>query len=149
MEVGEKKTEYEGSLDQLYNKDFKKFIEYNRQDTLLLKKLDDKLQFLELANQLAHENTVLLPTVMGSVAMIEMAVMNEAHERGVVVPNKIRSNLNTVSEGQAAGAYVMNPKKGLHEWIGSIDINSLYPSTIRALNMAPETIVGQVRQNFD
>lgn len=148
MEVGEKKTEYEGSLDQLYNKDFKKFIEYNRQDTLLLKKLDDKLQFLELANQLAHENTVLLPTVMGSVAMIEMAVMNEAHERGMVVPNKIRQNINTISEGQAAGAYVMNPKKGLHEWIGSIDINSLYPSTIRALNMAPETIVGQVRQTL-
>ena len=148
MEVGEKKTEYEGSLDQLYNKDFKKFIEYNRQDTMLLKKLDDKLQFLELANQLAHENTVLLPTCMGSVAMIEMAVMNEAHERGVVVPNKIRSNLNTVSEGQAAGAYVMNPRKGLHEWIGSIDINSLYPSVIRALNMAPETIVGQVRQTI-
>jgi DNA polymerase elongation subunit (family B) len=148
MEVGEKKTEYEGSLDQLYNKDFKKFIEYNRQDTMLLKKLDDKLQFLELANQLAHENTVLLPTVMGSVAMIEMAVMNEAHERGVVVPNKIRQNINTISEGQAAGAYVMSPKKGLHEWIGSIDINSLYPSTIRALNMAPETIVGQVRQTL-
>ena len=148
LEVGEKKTEYEGSLDQLYNKDFKKFIEYNRQDTMLLKKLDDKLQFLELANQLAHENTVLLPTVMGSVAMIEMAVMNEAHERGMVVPNKIRQNINTVSEGQAAGAYVMTPKKGLHEWIGSIDINSLYPSVIRALNMAPETIVGQVRQTI-
>ena len=148
LEVGEKKTEYEGSLDQLYNKDFKKFIEYNRQDTMLLKKLDDKLQFLELANQLAHENTVLLPTCMGSVAMIEMAIMNESHERGMVVPNKIRSNLNTVSEGQAAGAYVATPKKGLHEWIGSIDINSLYPSVIRALNMAPETIVGQVRHTL-
>ena len=148
MEVGEKKTEYEGSLDQLYNKDFKTFIEYNRQDTLLLKKLDDKLQFIELANQMAHENTVLLPTVMGSVAMIEMAIMNEAHERGVVVPNKIRQNINTVSEGTAAGAYVMTPKKGLHDWIGSVDINSLYPSVIRALNMAPETIVGQVKHTL-
>lgn len=145
LEVGEKKTEYEGSLDQLYNKDFKKFIEYNRQDTMLLKKLDDKLQFMELANQMAHENTVLLPTVMGSVAMIEMAIMNEAHERGFVVPDKKR-NRDEGSQGQAAGAYVMNPKKGLHDWIGSIDINSLYPSVIRALNMAPETIVGQVRQ---
>ena len=26
-----------------------------------------------------------------------------------------------------------------------MDINSLYPSAIRALNMAPETIVGQLR----
>jgi len=88
MEVGENKTQYEGTLDQLYNKDFKKFIEYNRQDTMLVFKIHDKLKFLELANQLAHENTVLLPTVMGSVAMIEMAIFNEAHERGLVVPDK-------------------------------------------------------------
>ena len=148
LELGEKKTEYEGSLDQLYNKDFKKFIEYNRQDTMLLKKLDDKLQFMELANQMAHENTVLLPTVMGSVAMIEMAIMNEAHERGFVVPDKKRKSRDDNGQGQAAGAYVATPKKGLHDWIGSIDINSLYPSVIRALNMAPETIVGQVRHTL-
>jgi DNA polymerase elongation subunit (family B) len=37
------------------------------------------------------------------------------------------------------------PKKGMHDWVGSIDINSLYPSTIRALNMGPETIVAQLR----
>ena len=46
---------------------------------------------------------------------------------------------------QAAGAYVAYPKKGIHEWVGAIDINSLYPSAIRALNMAGETIVGQLR----
>jgi DNA polymerase elongation subunit (family B) len=40
---------------------------------------------------------------------------------------------------------VAYPKKGMHDWIGSIDINSLYPSAIRALNMGPETIVGQLR----
>jgi DNA polymerase elongation subunit (family B) len=90
MEVGENKTQYEGTLDQLYNKDFKKFLEYNRQDTMLLVKIHNKLKFLDLANALAHENTVLLPTVMGSVAMIEMAIMNEAHERGLVVPYKKR-----------------------------------------------------------
>jgi len=85
---------------------------------------------------------------MGSVAMIEMAIMNEAHERGLVVPDKHRKNLNVTREQQAAGAYVATPKKGMHEWIGSIDINSLYPSTIRALNMAPETIVAQIRQTL-
>ena len=40
MEVGEKKTVYEGTLDQLYNNDFRTFIEYNRQDVALLDKLD-------------------------------------------------------------------------------------------------------------
>ena len=148
MEVGENKTQYEGTLDQLYNKDFKKFIEYNRQDTMLVYKIHNKLKFLELANQLAHENTVLLPTVMGSVAMIEMAIFNEAHERGLVVPDKKRKVENAEDEQQAAGAFVATPKKGMHEWVGAVDINSLYPSVIRALNMAGETIVAQVRQTL-
>ena len=148
MEVGENKTQYEGTLDQLYNKDFKKFIEYNRQDTMLLVKIHNKLKFLELANQLAHENTVLLPTVMGSVAMIEMAIFNEAHERGLVVPDKKRKVENEEDAGQAAGAFVATPKRGMHEWVGAVDINSLYPSVIRALNMAGETIVAQVRQTL-
>lgn len=146
-ELGERKTPYEGSLDQLYNKDFRKFVEYNRQDTLLVYKIHNKLKFLDLANALAHENTVLLPTVMGSVAMIEMAIYNEAHERGFIVPDKKRKD-SFGDEQQAAGAYVAVPKKGIHEWVGAVDINSLYPSAIRALNMAPETIVGQVRQTL-
>jgi DNA polymerase elongation subunit (family B) len=148
MEVGENKTQYEGTLDQLYNKDFKKFIEYNRQDTMLLVKIHNKLKFLDLANALAHENTVLLPTVMGSVAMIEMAILNEAHERGLVVPDKKRKSENAEDIQSAAGAFVATPKTGLHEWVGAVDINSLYPSAIRALNMAPETIVAQVRQTL-
>jgi DNA polymerase elongation subunit (family B) len=145
MEVGENKTQYEGTLDQLYNKDFKKFIEYNRQDTMLLVKIHNKLKFLDLANSIAHQNTVLLPTVMGSVAQIEMAVINKAHKMGLVVPDKQEKESD---EQAAAGAYVATPKKGLSEWIGGIDINSLYPSVIRALNMAPETIVAQVRQTL-
>ena len=142
-ELEERKTQYEGTLDQLYNKDFPTFIEYNRQDTLLLAKLDKKLKFLDLANELAHENTVLLQTTMGAVAVTEQAIINEAHQRGMVVPN--RKNRDDQGDTQAAGAYVAFPKKGMHDWIGAIDINSLYPSAIRALNMAQESIIGQLR----
>ena len=137
------KVAYEGTLDQLYNKDFPKFIDYNRQDTMLLSKLDKKLRFLDLANELAHDNTVLLATTMGAVAVTEQAIINEAHSRGLVVPN--RRSRDDQGDTQAAGAYVAFPKRGMHEYIGAIDINSLYPSAIRALNMGPETIVGQLR----
>jgi DNA polymerase elongation subunit (family B) len=85
---------------------------------------------------------------MGSVAMIEMAIMNEAHERGLVVPDKKRKDKSDDEIQQAAGAYVATPKRGIHEWVGAVDINSLYPSAIRALNMAPETIIAQVRQTL-
>jgi DNA polymerase elongation subunit (family B) len=143
MEIGENKTVYEGSLDQLYNNDFHKFIVYNRQDTLLLNKLDDKLKFIDLANKLAHECTVLLQTTMGAVAVTEQAIINESHRRGFQVPN--RPKRDDDENTAAAGAYVAHPKEGLQDWIGSLDINSLYPSAIRALNMGPETIVGQLR----
>ena len=142
-ELGERKTQYEGTLDQLYNKDFPTFIDYNRQDTMLIAKFDKKLRFLDLANELAHDNTVLLPTTMGAVAVTEQAIINEAHQRGMVVPN--RKGRDDQGDTQAAGAYVAFPKRGMHDWIGAIDINSLYPSAIRALNMAQESIIGQLR----
>jgi DNA polymerase elongation subunit (family B) len=142
-ELNERKTAYEGSLDQLYNQDFETFITYSRQDVALLDKLDKKLRFVDLANELAHANTVLLQTTMGAVAVTEQAIINEAHRRGMVVPNR-KERTNT-DDTQVAGAYVAYPKKGKHEWIGAIDINSLYPSAIRALNMGPETVIGQLR----
>ena len=144
-ELGERKTQYEGTLDQLYNNDFKTFIEYNRQDCALLDRMDKKLKFLDLANTLAHECTVLLQTTMGAVAVTEQAIINECHRRGFQVPNRTKMEEREDNEG-AAGAYVAYPKEGIHDWIGSLDINSLYPSAIRALNMGPETIVGQLRQ---
>lgn len=143
IEIGETKVHYEGTLDQLYNNDFEKFIAYNRQDTMLLYKMDAKLQYIDLVNVLAHANTVTLRTTMGAVAMTDQAIINEAHGRGVMVMDRKRGD---GIETQAAGAYVAYPEKGIHDWIGSMDLNSLYPSLIRALNMSPETIIGQVRQ---
>jgi DNA polymerase elongation subunit (family B) len=143
IEVGENKVPYEGTLDQLYKNDFRKFIEYNIQDTALLDKLDKKLRFIDLSNTVAHENTVMLQTTMGAVAVTEQGIVNEAHNRGLQVPNRKRRD--DTENTQAAGAYVAFPKKGLHKWVASMDLNSLYPSVIRALNMAPETVVGQIR----
>lgn len=153
-EVGEKKTHYEGTLDSLYNNDFKKFIEYNKQDVMLLVKIDTKLKFIELANNLAHTNCVLFQTTMGAVALIDQAIVNAAHDLDQMVPTRIRETQEEKEArwaeeedvgGSVVGAYVADPKQGMHDWIGGVDINSLYPSTIRALNMSPESIVGQIR----
>lgn len=156
-EVGDRKVPYEGTLDQLYNNDFKKFIEYSRQDVMLLAKIDQKLKFIELANNLAHTNCVLLQTTMGAVQLIDQAIVNAAHDMDLMVPARIRE---TEEERQArweeegemggsvVGAYVADPKPGMHDWIGGVDINSLYPSVIRALNMSRETIIGQIRPDM-
>ena len=170
IEVGESKVPYEGSLDDLYKKEFSKFIEYSRQDVMLLVKIDQSKRYIELHNQVAHANCVDFRTTMGSVLLVETAIINEMHEMGLVVPNKKDPNAEerVVNNGvlgdvfsdddddgpvfakaaehiPVVGAYVAKPKKGLHEFVGAIDINSLYPSVLRALNMSPETIIGQVR----
>jgi len=108
---------------------------------MILKKLDDQLQFIDLANEIAHDNTVLIPSAMGAVGVTDQALTNYAHSLGFVVPNKTKQK----EDKKAAGAYVAFPKKGIHKYVGAIDINSLYPSVIRALNMGPETIIGQIR----
>lgn len=143
-ELNEQKVAYTGTLDQLYKQNFKLFLEYNIQDTDLLKKLEDKLKFLDLSNEICHANTVLLPTTMGAVAQNDQAIINEAHRHNLIVPDKIRKPV----VGRAAGAFVYDSDKGIHRWIGSIDINSLYPSIIRSLNMSPECVVGQIRQDI-
>jgi len=144
-ELNERKIDYEGTLDQLYNNDFETFVSYNRQDVDLLVRLDEKLQFIDLANVLAHANTVQLQTTMGAVAQTDQAIINHAHSLGLIVPDKKRDGEKPIP---AAGAYVATPKKGMHEWIGSIDLNSLYPSILRSCNMSTETIVGQVRHTL-
>lgn len=143
IELGDTKIEYEGTLDELYNDDFKKFLEYNIQDTRLLDKLDKKLQFIDLANSIAHGNSVLIQTTMGAVAVTDQAVLVEAHNRGMICPDKKHKKGEV--DARAAGGWVATPKKGLHKWVASTDMKSLYPSVIRTLNMSPETIVGQVR----
>lgn len=161
VEVGENKVQYDGTLDTLYKKDFEKFIAYNRQDVALLDKIDNKKKYIELANQIAHTNCVLLQTTMGSVALIDQAIINETHRIGKVAPSKKSfydkldfddedgvDNLDVefdINKGPAVGAHVADPKVGLHSEIGCCDINSLYPSTIRSLNMGPETLIGQIR----
>ena len=167
QEVGDNKTPYEGTLDDLYKKEFYRFLEYNRQDVNLLVKIDALKKYIELSNQIAHSNCVLLKTTVGSVALVEAAIINEMHALGYVVPDRkprdddqpkkpVRKNILSAEwqdapEGEdegrtpVVGAYVAQPKKGIHSEIACIDINSLYPSCIRSLNMSPETITGQVR----
>ena len=138
-EVGVGKLDFDGTLEELYHSDFETFVAYNFRDTDGLVQLDDKFKFIALANQMAHENTVLLEAVLGTVAYVETGITNHAHYKlGKIVRDKHMSEHEKVE-----GAIVMTPRIGLHEWIGSVDINSLYPNIIRSLNISPEKIIGQ------
>lgn len=144
-EVGVGKIEYEGTLEHLYNNNFPLFVAYNFRDTDGLVQLDQKFKFIALVNQMAHESTVDFGAMLGTVSYVETAIANHAH----YVLNKIVHDKNIGEHDKVEGAVVMTPWIGLHQWIGSVDINSLYPNTIRSLNISPEMIVGQFPQKED
>jgi DNA polymerase elongation subunit (family B) len=142
-ELNIQKLSYEGTLIDLYRKDFEHYIKYNLVDVVGLKRLDDKRKFIQLANNMAHQNTVLLESVLGTVLITETGVANHAHNvLNVIVCDKPKHK----SHDKVEGAIVLNPKIGLHWWLGSVDINSLYPNTIRSINISPECIIGQFEE---
>lgn len=142
-ELGENKVEYDGSLHELYNNDFVKFVVYNIHDVRLIVRLDAKFRYIELANQMVHMASVNFSQVFGSVNLIDTAIMTFAHnELNLIVTDKV-----TRPEADAVeGAIVVTPHVGFYRWIGACDINSLYPSTIRSLNLAIEKMIGQLQR---
>lgn len=139
-EIGMSKLHYEGTLEQLYKRDFGRFTAYNFRDVSGMVDLDNKFKFIQLVNQMAHENTCLFENILGTVRYVETGIANRAHQvHNLIVPDK-----RMMTDGEKVeGALVLNPHIGMHEWIGSVDINSLYPSVIRALNISPEKFIGQ------
>ena len=116
------------------------FQKYNLRDSEILVKLDEKFKFIALINQMAVENTVLFENMMGTVRYVETGMTNRAHN----VHNLIVADKKIMTDGvKVEGALVLSPNVGLHKWLGSVDITSLYPSVIRSLNISPEKFIGQ------
>jgi len=136
------KLHYDGSLYDLYRNNFIDFLQYNRHDVRCIVELDRKFKYVELANTMVHEATVNFSAIFGSVQLIDTAIINFCHSK----LNRIVFDKKHKVGQRVEGALVLNPKIGLHKMIGSVDINSLYPSTYRSLNLSPEKIVGQLQE---
>jgi DNA polymerase elongation subunit (family B) len=139
LELGEKKLDYSEveSLHQLYKTNFQKFIEYNIHDVELVDRIDAKMQLIDMALALAYDAKVNYTDVFTQVRMWDTLIHNELIEDKIVVPQNVR----TPKDEQYAGAYVKDPIVGMHEWVVSFDLNSLYPHLIMQYNVSPETIV--------
>ena len=139
LELGEKKLDYSEveSLHQLYKTNFQKFIEYNIHDVELVDRIDAKMQLIDMALALAYDAKVNYTDVFTQVRMWDTLIHNELIEQNIIVPQ----NVHTAKDEQYAGAYVKDPIVGMHEWVVSFDLNSLYPHLIMQYNVSPETIV--------
>ena len=143
-ELGQKKLDYSeyGTLNELYKNDYQKFLDYNIRDVVLVEKLDDKMKLLEQACTIAYDAGVNLIDSLTSVRMWDIIIHNFLMEKNIVVPPKQFGE----KENQVEGAYVKDPQVGLHNWVVSFDLNSLYPHLIMQYNISPETYVRHIGQ---
>jgi len=116
------------------------FIEYSLRDAKVTARLFEK--FLPLMLELSR--ALYLPpseiSRMTSGQIVEWFLVKEAHERGILVPNRPSSEASQERDEQRfEGAFVRDPERGLHENVAACDFRSLYPSIIISHNIAPET----------
>jgi len=142
-EVGEKKIAYDGTLNELYENDIDKFVQYNLQDVKLVKKIDDKLNFIEIGRGLAHLGHCPYEDVFMASRYLEGAILVYLKKKNIIAPNK-PPRPKKFSNDKFVGAYVQDPQKGKHEWVYDLDITSMYPSCIMSLNISPETKLGKI-----
>ena len=142
-ELSENKIEYTGTLNDLYENNIDKFVEYNIHDVRLVKRMHDKLDFIDMARGVCHVGHVPYEDVYFSSRYLEGAILVYLKNLGVVAPNK-PSKPNMSSGDKFAGAYVQSPQRGKHDWVFDLDITSMYPSVIMSLNISPETKIGKL-----
>ena len=138
VELGEQKTgnPFE-TFREWYTKDYQSFIEYNFNDVELVYKLDDKMKLIELSLTMAYDAKVNYTDVLGSVRYWDILIYNHLRDKNIVIPQKIKAEKVEKFEG----AYVKDPIVGMHKWVMSFDLNSLYPHLIMQYNISPETLV--------
>jgi len=138
VELGERKdgNPYE-TFREWYTKDYQSFIEYNIQDVEIVDRLEDKMKLIELALTMAYDAKVNFTDVLGTVRYWDILIYNYLRERNLVIPQK--SEKKKVEKFE--GAYVKDPQVGMHNWVMSFDLNSLYPHLIMQYNISPETLV--------
>ena len=136
--LGEKKLDFGElrDLNELHDNDYQKFIDYNIKDVELIDRMEDKLGLITLCLTMAYKGGVNYEQVLGTVAIWDALIYRDLASKNIAVP------MNSESfKGAYPGGYVKEPQVGMHDWVCSFDLNSLYPSIIMQYNMSPETIL--------
>ena len=144
VELGERKLDYSSlgfeTLDDFYKGDFTNYINYNIRDVDLVYQLDQKMKLIEQVYAIAYDGKVNFIDSLTTVGMWDIIIHNYLLSKGIVVHLKERGD----KPRQIEGAYVKDPQCGLHKWVASFDLNSLYPHLMMQYNISPETLRGQM-----
>lgn len=143
--LGEKKLDYSeyGSLTELYEKNPQLYLDYNLKDTWLIQRFEDETGLLSLVMTVAYGGGVNFSDAFGTVGIWETTLYRRLIKDGRVPPIKGGPGDRA---GELVGGFVKDPKVGMHPWIVSFDLNSLYPHLMLQYNMSPETYLPDRRE---
>ena len=139
VELGEGKISYDeyDNLHSLYRLNYQLFIEYNIKDVELIIKLEDKLKLIELGITLAYDTKSNFEDIFAQTRMWDSLTYSYLLDKNIIVPPRIVKEKTEAFEG----AYVKDPQVGLHNWVASFDLNSLYPHLMMQYSISPETLI--------
>lgn len=134
--LGDNKIDYSEyvNLQELYDKNYEKFIDYNIKDVEIVGRLDNKLKLFDLILSVAYKAGINYSDVVSPVTTWDVLIYNAVMDQGVVPPRE----MPTTEGGQYIGAFVKEPIPGMYKWIMSMDLNSLYPHLQMGINISPE-----------
>tara|TARA_R110000822_G_scaffold8533_10_gene33453 strand:+ start:232 stop:2745 length:2514 start_codon:yes stop_codon:yes gene_type:complete len=140
--LGDTKVDYSdlGSLKNMYENDYRRFVDYNVVDVNLLERMEDKTGFINLVQTMAYLGGVNYSDTLGTVAIWDSIIYRRLAKQKIAIP----PNQNS-SKTSFAGGYVKDPHIGMHDWTLSFDLNSLYPNILIQWNMSPETLIPHTR----
>ncbi len=139
--LGEGKVAFEGTINTMYESDLVKFILYSGVDTVLLSELEDALHHIDLRFELIKTCSSTWRRAETTSGLVDPILLKFAKDKNLVCRNSIKQNHATFS-----GAYVLEPKVGVHQWVVDFDFKSLYPSIIQSMNIGPNTYKGKVSE---
>jgi len=135
-ELGISKIQLPLPFNRMYWEMLNTSIDYNIRDTELLEKLDEKLDHINLLNELRIICNTSFDSV-SSFGQIDSLMVSFLRERGIASKN---GNPHTKKE-QYPGAFVFEPTPGTYDWITDFDFASLYPSLMITYNIGVNSFV--------
>ena len=121
--------------------EFRKLAEYSLSDVQAT--LELALEFLPLEYELSRviKQPLYETSRTSSGQRVELLLMRKAFDQGILVPNRPSGDDFEGRNSEAfTGAFVVDPKKGIHDNIVLFDFRSLYPSIIISHNVDPDTL---------
>jgi DNA polymerase elongation subunit (family B) len=140
--VGIKKVKYEGTIQDMYEKDYPKYVFYNVIDTALVYLIHQKIKTMDIALTIAHMSQISIFKAASPVAITESLLCREFLGRDLVMATYPKAP--QAKRESFEGAFVKEPITGMHNAVACFDFASLYPSVMRQLNVSPESFIKKV-----